>query len=313
MDLDTFLQEFRSAPVWTSAGQRAPHKALALLYAMSQFQRGHTHRLVRYVDAEVKLKYLLDQFGPPRRTHHPEQPVWRLRKNNQTPSNIWEVTHSDRIGQDASGNPTIGDLRKYASFGISVEAADLFQRDPAALLEAAAIIADSIVPETLQDELLAAMQFDAAQLPIKNPPLPFRLQDHTRVLAMRTVRDSAFSKSVRQAYGWKCAICGASPKVDARHFGLEAAHIRWHQCNGPDTVNNGLCLCRMHHVALDRGAITVNPAGEIDVSPMLDASEESQQLFGRFRGTTIRRPAEIHHHPAADACAWHRSEVFVTG
>ena len=59
--------------------------------------------------------------------------------------------------------------------------------------------------------------------------------------------------------------------------------------------------------------ITVNPAGEIDVSPMLDTSEESQQLFGRFRGTTIRRPAEIQHHPAADACTWHRSEVFVAG
>jgi putative restriction endonuclease len=234
-----------------------------------------------------------------------------LRKNNQTPSNIWEVTHSDRIGQDASGNPTIGDLRKYASFGISAEAADLFQRDPAALLEAAAIIADSIVPETLQDELLAAMQFDAAQLPIQNPPLPFRLQDHTRVLVMRTVRDSAFSKSVLQAYGWKCAICGASPKVDARHFGLEAAHIRWHQCNGPDTVNNGLCLCRMHHVALDRGAITVNPSGTIHVSPKLDKSEESNQLFGRFHGETIRRPAEISQHPAAEACEWHWDEVFV--
>jgi len=69
----------------------------------------------------------------------------------------------------------------------------------------------------------------------------------------------------------------------------------------------------MHHIALDRGAITVNPEGEIDVSPMLDSSEESQQLFGRFRGAVIHRPAEIHQHPAAHVCTWHRNEVFVTG
>jgi putative restriction endonuclease len=313
MDLETFLQEFRSAPVYHGAGQRAPHKALALLYAMSQLQRGHTHRLVRYEDAEVKLKQLLDQFGPPRTTHHPEQPVWRLRKNNQTPSNIWEVTHSDLINQDDGGNPTIGDLRKYASFGISVEAAELFQRDPAALREAAAIIADSIVPETLQDDLLAAMQLDVAQLPNQSPRLTFRLQDHTRVLVMRAARDPAFSKGVLQAYGWQCAICGVSPKVDTRHFGLEAAHIRWHQFSGPNTVNNGLCLCRMHHVALDRGALSITPDGVIEVSPRLDNSAESHQLFGVHLGRNIRRPAETHQYPAIEACEWHRHEVFRAG
>jgi putative restriction endonuclease len=306
MDLNTFLEEFRSAPVYHGAGQRAPNKALALLYAMGQLQRGHTHRLVRYVDTEVKLKQLLDQFGPPRATQHPEQPVWRLRKNNQTPSSIWEVSHDDRVRQDSSGNPSIGDLREFASFGLSEIAAELFNRDRNALIQAANTIADSIVPETLRDELLAAMQFDAS-------PLPPDLQDHARILVTRTIRDPDFSKSVLQAYGWQCAICGASPKVESRHFGLEAAHIRWIQYSGPNTVSNGLCLCRMHHIALDRGAITVNPEGEIDVSPMLDSSEESQQLFGRFRGAVIHRPAEIHQHPAAHMCTWHRNEVFVTG
>jgi putative restriction endonuclease len=67
----------------------------------------------------------------------------------------------------------------------------------------------------------------------------------------------------------------------------------------------------MHHVALDRGAITVNPSGTIHVSPKLDKSEESNQLFGRFHGETIRRPAEISQHPAAEACEWHWDEVFV--
>jgi putative restriction endonuclease len=313
MDIDSFLQEFQSAPVWHGVGQRAPHKALALLYAMSQLQRGHSHRLVRYVDAEAPLKQLLDQFGPPRRTHHPEQPVWRLRKNNQTPSTIWEVTNSDRISQDDGGNPVIGDLRKYATFGVSEEAAELFKRDPEALIQAAAIIADSITPETLRDELLAAVQLDVAQLPNLNPSLTFRLQDHVRVRTMRAVRDPMFSKNVLQAYGWQCAICGAAPKVDSRHFGLEAAHIRWHQYSGPNTIDNGLSLCRMHHVALDRGALSVTPDGVIEVSPRLDNSAESHQLFGVHSGRNIRRPAEPHQYPAIAACEWHRHEVFRAG
>jgi putative restriction endonuclease len=313
MNIDSFLQEFRSAPVWQGAGQRAPHKGLAMLYAMSQLQGGQTYRLVRYVDAEAKLKQLLDQFGPPRSTHHPEQPVWRLRKNNQTPSNIWEITHSDLIRQDDGGNPTIGDLRQYASFGVSKDAAELFQRDPEALIQAFDTIADSIIPETLRDELLGAMQSDVAPLLAQNSQLPFCLQDHARVRTTRAVRDPMFSKNVLQAYGWQCAICGAAPKVNSRHFGLEAAHIRWHQYSGPNTVDNGLCLCRMHHIALDRGVLSVNPDGVIEVSPRLDNSAESHQLFGVHSGRNIRRPAETHQYPAIAACEWHRHEVFRAG
>jgi hypothetical protein len=43
----------------------------------------------------------------------------------------------------------------------------------------------------------------------------------------------------------------------------------------------------------------------------LDKSEESTQLFGQFQGKTIRRPAEVDQHPAAEACEWHWDEVFV--
>jgi len=41
--------------------------------------------------------------------------------------------------------------------------------------------------------------------------------------------------------------------------GVEAAHVRWFQFDGPDTTNNGLAPCAKHHKMFDLGAFTVTP------------------------------------------------------
>lgn len=47
--------------------------------------------------------------------------------------------------------------------------------------------------------------------------------------------------------------------------GLDAAHIRWHQFNGPATEQNGIALCVMHHKLFDFGAFTIRE-GRLRVS-----------------------------------------------
>ena len=42
--------------------------------------------------------------------------------------------------------------------------------------------------------------------------------------------------------------------LDQETLGIEAAHIKWHQAGGPDTEDNGLALCTLHHKRFDRGA-----------------------------------------------------------
>ena len=140
-----------------------------------------------------------------------------------------------------------------------------------------------------------------------------RLQSHGRVLVYRSRRDPTFPRRVLDAYQHRCAVCEASPRIGNDGFGLEAAHIRWIQADGPNDVHNGLCLCRMHHVALDRGALTLTDDLRIRVSPLVDRSPQSDRLFWQFDAECLRMPRRPEHTPNAEHCAWHRGEVFRAG
>ena len=307
MTLDDFLSEFRRQPTFSRGGQRAPHKALALLYAMGRFRAGE--RLIRFSDGAPKVGALLEQFGPPRAVQHPEQPIWRLRPRSQDARAIWEVRIGDSADLPQEDNPPIAALNREGEFGLSSHAAALFTAEPESLELAATVIADMIVPESLREQLLMETigARDANNLPAADAA---RLQSHSRVLVYRARRDATFPRRVLEAYGHRCAVCEASPQIGDERFGLEAAHIRWIQANGPNDVQNGLCLCRMHHVALDRGALTLSEDLRVRVSPLVDRSPQSDVLFWQYDSEHLRMPLHARHAPHGEHCAWHRSEVF---
>ena len=311
MNLAEFLASFDAQPVWKANGQRAPHKALALLYAMGQLQHGN--RLVRFANGEPHITSLLKRFGPPRHVQHASQPIWRLRPRTADAIAIWEVKIDNAPVLPDTDNPPEAILRREGSFGLSTAAATLFQDDREAMVTAAGAIADSIVPDTLRDDLLAAT-IGTDELPEGNAsPTPAGLQQHRRIRTYRLQRDPGFSRRVLEAYGYQCAICSASPRLGTDRFGLEAAHIRWVQAAGPNVISNGLCLCRMHHIALDRGAITVDESHVVAVSPLVDRSTQSDQLFWQFDSKPIRPPTAGNGAPNPEFCAWHRDEVFRFG
>src|ERR1700687_4129310 len=67
---------FTNLTIWQKNGQRAPHKPLLILYALAQLQRGET--VLPYIQVREKLKRLLIEFGPVRKSYHPEEPFVRL-------------------------------------------------------------------------------------------------------------------------------------------------------------------------------------------------------------------------------------------
>jgi putative restriction endonuclease len=71
---------------------------------------------------------------------------------------------------------------------------------------------------------------------------------------------------VVSAWGHQCAFCGYAVQLDNSDLGLEAAHIRWFQFGGPDTTDNGLACCSIHHHPCDRGGITISDQLKILVS-----------------------------------------------
>jgi putative restriction endonuclease len=85
--------------------------------------------------------------------------------------------------------------------------------------------------------------------------------------------------------------------------------VRWFAFEGPDTLDNGLALCVLHHKLFDLGALGLDAAMRVRVSTTFttrtDAGRTVYDLYGRELrprpGTTL--PAGVH-------VAWHDREVF---
>jgi putative restriction endonuclease len=83
---DDILELLGGINIWKKGGQRAPHKPLLLLMTLARVQRGES-RLATFEVIEPALKRLLQDFGPQRKSFHPEFPFWRL----QNDGDFWVV------------------------------------------------------------------------------------------------------------------------------------------------------------------------------------------------------------------------------
>jgi putative restriction endonuclease len=96
----------------------------------------------------------------------------------------------------------------------------------------------------------------------------------------RIVRDTELPRRIKELYDYRCQICGFAVRTLSGPY-AEAAHIRplGTPHNGPDSIDNLLCLCPNHHVALDKygysiandgsligieGKLSVNPKHTLD-------------------------------------------------
>ena len=107
----------------------------------------------------------------------------------------------------------------------------------------------------------------------------------------------------------RCAFCGFGVQIDASDLALEAAHIRWCQAGGPDSLSNGLACCSVHHQAFDRGAITISDERRILVSCRLHGSGRLEEFFLSLHGTALAKPARKEALPDAAFLEWHRTQV----
>ena len=82
---DWLLKQFGNLNVWRRGDERAPHKPLLVLYALGQVQAG-ADRLIPFDRIEEPLTRLLEDFGPPRRSAHPELPFYHLQTDG-----VWDL------------------------------------------------------------------------------------------------------------------------------------------------------------------------------------------------------------------------------
>lgn len=101
---------------------------------------------------------------------------------------------------------------------------------------------------------------------------PARRQEST---VLRIVRDTAQARKIKELYEYRCQMCGIRLESAAGPY-AEAAHIRplGAPHNGPDSLDNLLCLCPNHHVLFDYGSIAIDDdltllgmVGQVTIKP----------------------------------------------
>ncbi|MFF8671477.1 phosphorothioated DNA-binding restriction endonuclease [Streptomyces sp. NPDC015242] len=285
-----WLERIATLRQWARNGTRAPHKPLLLLYALGRFQEDADGGL-RYTAVEQDLQRLLTEYGPPHKTT-PAYPFHHL-----TSDGVWEVRTDRGPGSPGSG---IRDLRETGATGrLTPDLRAALRRDPDLLGRIARLLLDLHFPPSLHGELCDAVGLDLE-------PAEAEL-----VAAARRRRDPRMRDLVLTAYEYRCAFCGYDGRIGAVPVGLEAAHVRWWAFGGPDEIENGLCLCSLHHKLFDKGVLGVGDDHRILVSQrFVGHSPAAREHVTALAGRPLVGPQPGASPVAAEHRDWHARQVF---
>lgn len=125
----------------------------------------------------------------------------------------------------------------------------------------------AIPPSSMQTVVDAAGLFEEE---------PSAAAERARRASNSLIREARFGRTVVEAYGGLCAMCGLNLGL------VEGAHIYPVSApNSPDKTWNGLALCGNHHAAFDKHKIWVHPeTRKISIHP---------ELHGRKKNATCER------------------------
>lgn len=281
------LERFASISPAERGGRRAAHKPLLLLWALGQLQQ-HGTVSFRFADVEKPVDVLLAEWGPPWETTA-LYPFWHLQSDG-----IWRIANAEvlprRKGKD---RPTLQGMRASVG-GFAPDVASALIKEPGLSAEAALVLLEGHFESSLHAAIASSVGLDL----------------EIGTAAPKRRRDANFRGHVLVAYEFRCAACEWSVFLGRDPLGLDAAHLRWHALGGQDSLENGLCLCSLHHVALDRGAISISDEGLLLVSAEVHARSDAGDSPISLAGRRLREPQAGMPSVSAEHRAWHRAQVF---
>src|SRR5262249_31104186 len=133
------------------------------------------------------------------------------------------------------------------------------QARPDLLRSAARELVLSNFPETVARDVLEAAGLDADD--ILGAGLPGTGSGDDTGASRRG--SAAWRAAVLLAWDRQCAFCGYDGQFRGASVGIEAAHVRWFAFGGPDSLDNGLALCALHHKLFDLGALGLDDGARI--------------------------------------------------
>lgn len=289
--LDEVMERLASLRQHERDGRRSPHKPLLVLLALGRLANEGSSR-VPWSVAEERLADLIAEFGPPSGTSRAQSaayPFTRLRNDG-----VWTLDEDvpmDRVSLLRTG--VTGQLES------SLER--LLRAHPALVSSAARSLVDAHFPSTIAPDVLLAVGLDPELVgdDASGTPLPKseRRRSHT------------WPAAVLEAWDRQCAFCGFDGQAGGVPVGLEAAHIRWFKLDGPDSLDNGLALCSLHHKLFDRGMLGLDDDLSVVVSQRFSARTARGRAIYDLHGHRLSpRPGTTL--PAEKHVVWHREQVF---
>ena len=290
MNKDNLLESIKDLNIWKKNDQRAPHKPLLILYALAQLQNNNKQWLDYHTVSE-ELKKLLIDFGPYRKSYHPEQPFVRLVNDG-----LWQIKTDESSVDNFPARSEIKDnwLKKHdASGGFNDDVYNILRNNNSLIREVSESLLEMHFPESIHEDILSAVGLDISY-----------------TTSQKSKRDSSFRERILIAYGYSCAVCGFNVRLGQKLVGVEAAHIKWHQAGGPDIENNGIALCSMHHKLYDHGVFTINTDHRLIVSKNAHGSSGLDDWLLRYHREQVKRPIEVSYMPHLEFLDWNVREVF---
>lgn len=273
-------------------GKRAPHKPLLVLLALGQFANSGSSSLP-WSEAETRLGSLLAEFGTsqPSGAASVAFPYTRLRTDG-----VWELSRE-------VANDSVCELRAAPVEGhFTPEIEMQLAASPQLVNEVARSIVERQFPMSIASDVLTAAGL--------NPDLVFAgASDRIVVDLEKRRRDTGWRDRILAAWDRSCAFCGFDGRLGGGAVGIEAAHVRWFNFDGPDEMDNGMALCSLHHKLLDRGVLGLVGEGTVVVSSDFSASSAVGRAVYDLHELELkpRRGTPL---PALAHVEWHRSEVF---
>ncbi len=272
-------------------GKRAPHKPLLVLLALGQLAATGSSSMPWSVVQE-RLGDLLDEFGTSASSGAASAayPFTRLRSDG-----VWQLSRD-------VPNDSVGALNSEPIDGrFTSEIEQELLRSGDSVSAVARALVEGQFPLTIAPDVLTAVGLD--------PDVVFGSPASSLSGTQGRKRDANWRRQIVAAWDRSCAFCGYDGALHGAPVGIEAAHIRWFNFGGPDSLDNGLALCSLHHKLLDRGAIGFSDPGTIFVSDAFSAVGDVGRSVYSLHGRELRpRPGTAL--PAAVHVLWHRQEVF---
>jgi len=268
---------------WKSGASRAPHKPLLFLLALGQWQQGH--KSFTWSFAEPILTNLLHRFGRPAKKQTPENPWARLQADD-----LWVLNPAPIL---MNGNYSAKNLTNQNSKGsLSQSVQDWLFKHPEDLIRWTYEILDEQFPPSQHVDILNACGISTYETAVKT----------------KRKRNPGFASDVLRNYGNRCAVCGYHLQINQQTIGLEAAHIQWHAFEGPDTVDNGLALCSLHHKLFDYGAFGLSDDYSVLVSQKVNGNSVND--LAKFHGAQLLIHPIDFVNPKLEFIRWQRKEVL---